>query len=127
MTDDSTGFRAGLAQKAIDPVVRAVREELASARREIGDRVSGARNGVVLAAVGAVLALVTAGLLAALAVALLALALPLWSAVAITLVVFAVAAAILLATGLRGIGRGVPPLPVDTVAEVRERVGGPRH
>jgi len=127
MTDDTSGFRAGLAQKAIDPVVRAVREELDSARREIGERVSGARSGAVLAAVGAVLALVTAGLLAALAVALLALALPLWSAVAITLVVSAVAAGILLAVGLRGLGRGVPPVPEDTLADVRDRVAGRRH
>ncbi|MCM6762794.1 hypothetical protein NB037_10240 [Rathayibacter sp. ZW T2_19] len=53
MTDGTSGFRAGLAQKAIDPVVRAA--------------------------------------------------------------------------GLRGLGRGVPPVPEDTLADVRDRVAGRRH
>ena len=77
----------------------------------------------MLAAVGAVLAIVSLGLLATLAVALISLALPLWAAAAITLGVFAVAAAVSLVIGIRGVQRGIPPLPKDTFAHVRDRVG----
>ena len=56
------------------------------------------------------------GLLAALIVALLALSLTMWASLAVTLLVFAVAAAIR-CPSIRGIGRGVPPLPRDTLTK----------
>lgn len=126
MTEDdskSGGLISGFASKAIDPLIRAVREELSSARAEIGSRAASAKNGIILVAVGAVLALVSTGLLAAVIVALIALALPVWAAAAIVLLVFALAAAVLLVAGIRGIRRGVPPLPTDTIAHARDRVG----
>jgi hypothetical protein len=114
----SAGFASGLVQKAIEPLLRVLRDEIASAKREVGNRVSGAKRGLVLTVVGAVVALVAVGLVAALGVTLLVLVVPAWAAVAITLVVFLAAAAILLAVGIRGIGRGVPPLPKDTIADL---------
>ncbi|GAA4267815.1 phage holin family protein [Frondihabitans peucedani] len=111
------GFGAGIAQKALEPLLRAVRDEIGAAKSEIGDRVTGAKRGVILAVVGGVLALVALGLLAALIVALLALSLTMWASLAVTLLVFAVAAAILLSVGIRSIGRGVPPLPRDTLTK----------
>jgi hypothetical protein len=119
--DDSAdpGFRAGLLQKTLDPLIRAVRQEVASARAEIGERISAAKTGVVLAVVGALLGVISLALVAALAVELLALILPLWAATAITLVVFLAATGILLFTGLRGIRRGIPPVPTDTLARRR--------
>jgi len=127
--DDTTGkpslretITAGVVQKALEPVLRAVREEVASARREIGERAGAARTGLVLTGVAVGFALTTLVLLAGLVVALIALALPLWAATAITLVVFAIVTAVLAAVGVRGIRRGVPPVPTDTIHEVQERI-----
>ncbi|MFS2030696.1 MULTISPECIES: phage holin family protein [unclassified Curtobacterium] len=125
-TTGKTSFRdtvtAGLVQKALEPVLRAVRDEVASARREIGDRVSGAKTGLVLTGVAVAFALTTLVLLAGFVVVLLALVLPLWAATGITLVVFGVVTAVLAAVGIAGIRRGVPPVPSDTIHEVQERV-----
>lgn len=115
---------AGLVQKALEPVLRAVRDEVASARREIGDRVSGAKSGLVLTGVAVAFALTTLVLLAGFVVALLALALPVWAATGVTLVVFAVVTAVLAAVGVRGIRRGVPPVPTDTIHEAKDRITG---
>lgn len=112
---------AGLVQKALDPVLRAVREEVASARREIGERARGARTGLVLTGAAAGFAVVTLVLLAGFVVALLALALPVWAATGITLVVFAVVTAVLAMVGVRGIRRGVPPVPEGTIHEAAQR------
>ena len=108
-------FRDQLGTRAIEPFVKAVRAELSSARDEIAGRARDARSGVVMLAVGAVLAIVTVILLAGTAVALLALAVPLWAAALIVFAVFAVVTAVLVAAGLWGVKRGVPPVPVDTV------------
>ncbi|MDP4335080.1 phage holin family protein [Curtobacterium sp. A7_M15] len=113
---------AGLVQKALEPVLRAVRDEVASARREIGDRVEGARTGLVLTGAAAAFALTTLVLLAGFVVALLALVLPLWAATGITLVVFGVVTAVLAVVGVRGIRRGVPPVPTDTIHEAKDRI-----
>ncbi|SFF64417.1 phage holin family protein [Curtobacterium sp. YR515] len=113
---------AGLVQKALEPVLRAVRDEVASARREIGDRVSGAKTGLVLTGVAVAFALTTLVLLAGFVVVLLTLVLPLWAATGITLVVFGVVTAVLAVVGIAGIRRGVPPVPSDTIHEVQERV-----
>jgi len=113
---------AGLVQKALEPVLRAVRDEVASARREIGDRVSGAKTGLVLTGVAVAFTLTTLVLLAGFVVVLLALVLPLWAATGITLVVFGVVTAVLAVVGIAGIRRGVPPVPSDTIHEVQERV-----
>lgn len=113
---------AGLVQKALEPVLRAVRDEVASARREIGDRVNGAKTGLVLTGVAVAFALTTLVLLAGFVVVLLALVLPLWAATGITLIVFGVVTAVLAAVGIAGIRRGVPPVPSDTIHEVQERV-----
>ncbi len=67
-------------------------------------------------------ALTTLVLLAGFVVALLALALPVWAATGITLVVFAVVTGVLAAVGVRGIRRGVPPVPKDTLRAAKDRV-----
>ncbi|WP_420368348.1 phage holin family protein [Curtobacterium sp. L1-20] len=113
---------AGLVQKALEPVLRAVREEVASARREISERASGAKTGLVLAGAAAAFALTTLVLLAGLVVALLVLVLPLWAAVGITFVVFAVVSGVLALAGVRGIRRGVPPVPRDTLHAAKDRL-----
>jgi uncharacterized membrane protein YqjE len=113
---------AGLVQKALEPVLRAVRDEVASARREISERANGAKTGLVLTGAAVAFALTTLVLLAGLVVALLALALPVWAAIGTTFVVFAVVTAILFVVGLRGIRRGVPPVPKDTIRAAKDRV-----
>lgn len=113
---------AGLVQKALEPVLRAVRDEVASARKEISERATGAKTGLVLTGVAVGFALTTLVLFAGVVVALLALVLPVWAAAGITFVVFAVVTAVLLTAGLRGIRRGVPPVPKDTLRSARDRV-----
>jgi hypothetical protein len=113
---------AGLAQKALEPVLRAVRDEVASARREIGERASAARTGLVLTGVAVAFALTTLVALAGFVVALLALALPMWAATGITVGAFAIVTAVLFVVGIRGIRRGVPPVPKDTIRAARDRV-----
>ncbi|MGL3199175.1 MULTISPECIES: phage holin family protein [Curtobacterium] len=113
---------AGLVQKALEPLLRAVREEVAAARREVGARAKGARTGLVLTGAAVAFALTTLVLLAGFVVALLALALPVWAATGITLVVFAVVTGVLAAVGVRGIRRGVPPVPKDTLRAAKDRV-----
>ncbi|KQO84562.1 hypothetical protein ASF17_03520 [Frigoribacterium sp. Leaf263] len=128
MTDDSTPetsfadrLRGQIGSKAIDPVIRAVRTEIGAARDEITGRARDARTGIVLVVVGAVLALVTTTLIAAAGVVALALVLPLWSATLVVSAVFAVVTALVLAGGLRGLKRGVPPVPRDTVRDLTRR------
>lgn len=113
---------AGIVQKALEPVLRAVREEVASARREVSERASGAKNGLVLTGVAVAFALTTLVLLAGFVVALIALALPVWAATGITLVLFAIVTAVLAAVGVRGIRRGVPPVPSDTLRDTKARL-----
>jgi choline-glycine betaine transporter len=128
MTDDSTPetsfadrLRGQIGSRTIDPVIRAIRTEIGAARDEMTGRARDARTGIVLVVVGVVLALVTATLIAAAGVAALALVLPLWSATLVVLAVFAVVTALVLATGLRGLKRGVPPVPRDTVEKLARR------
>jgi putative Ca2+/H+ antiporter (TMEM165/GDT1 family) len=110
-----------LGSRAIEPIVKAVRGEIGKAKAEVADRARSARTGLVLVGVGAVLALVTVGLLAAVAVTALAVALPLWAATLIALAVFAIVAAVVLKVGVSALGRGVPPVPKDTIAELTSR------
>lgn len=114
--------RDGLTKKALDPAIRLVRDEISSARKEIGDRVAGAKVGLILTAIGAVLALVSLGLVVALAVALLELVLQPWAAIAITLGVFLLLAGLAIGLGVRGIKRGIPPVPKDTIADARAKI-----
>jgi tetrahydromethanopterin S-methyltransferase subunit C len=110
-----------LGSRAIEPIVKAVRGEIGKAKAEVADRARSARTGLVLVGVGAVLALVTVGLLAAVAVTALAVALPLWAATLIALAVFAIVTAVVLKVGVSALGRGVPPVPEDTIAELTSR------
>ncbi|TDT63242.1 phage holin family protein [Frigoribacterium sp. PhB116] len=110
-----------LGSRAIEPIVKAVRGEIGKAKAEVADRARSARTGLVLVGVGAVLALVTVGLLAAVAVTALAVALPLWAATLIAFAVFAIVSAVVLKVGVSALGRGVPPVPADTIAGLTSR------
>ncbi len=125
MTDDDSSSRGGwlggsFAQKAIDPLLRAVRAEIDSAKREIGERARSARSGAIMLGAGVALALVSLGLLAAVIVALLLLALPLWAATLITLALFGIATAVVVRVGIARLSRGVPPVPSDTLHHARD-------
>ncbi len=127
MTDDDSSSRGGwlggsFAQKAIDPLLRAVRAEIDSAKREIGERARSARSGAIMLGAGVALALVSLGLLAAVIVALLLLALPLWAATLITLALFGIATAVVVRVGIARLSRGVPPVPSDTLHHARDRM-----
>ncbi|MFT2690264.1 phage holin family protein [Clavibacter zhangzhiyongii] len=127
MTDDDSPSRGGwlggsFAQKAVDPLLRAVRAEIDSAKREIGERARSARTGAILLGAGVALALVSLGLLATLVVALLLLALPLWASALIALALFALATAVVVRLGIARLSRGVPPVPTDTLHHARDRM-----
>ncbi len=127
MTDDDSSSRGGwlggsFAQKATDPLLRAVRAEIDSAKREIGERARSARSGAIMLGAGVALALVSLGLLAAVIVALLLLALPLWAATLITLALFGIATAVVVRVGIARLSRGVPPVPSDTLHHARDRM-----
>ncbi|MFT2707504.1 phage holin family protein [Clavibacter zhangzhiyongii] len=127
MTDDDSPSRGGwlggsFAQKAVDPLLRAVRAEIDSAKREIGERARSARTGAILLGAGIALALVSLGLLATLVVALLLLALPLWASALIALALFALATAVVVRLGIARLSRGVPPVPTDTLHHARDRM-----
>ena len=122
-TRDAPRLRDQLSSRAIEPIVRAVRTEIGKAGREVADRARSARTGLVLVAVGAVLAVVTVGLLAAVVVTAIAVALPLWAATLIAFGAFAVVSAIVVRVGVSAVSRGVPPVPKDTIAELGGRRG----
>jgi hypothetical protein len=122
MTDDDSPSRGGwlggsFAQKAVDPLLRAVRAEIDSAKREVGARLRSARSGAILLGAGIALGLVSLGLLAAVIVALLLIALPLWAAT-----LFGIATAVVVRAGLSALSRGVPPVPSDTLHHARDRM-----
>lgn len=114
MSDSETSTPApsgGFGRKLVEPLIRAVKAELSSARLEIIERVKTARTGLILAATGAVVGIVTVALLAAVMISLLALVLPVWAASLITLTVFSAVSGILVTVGLRMLRRGLPPAP----------------
>jgi tetrahydromethanopterin S-methyltransferase subunit C len=113
-----------LSSRAIEPIVRAVRGEIGKAKAEVADRARSARTGLVLVGIGAVFAVVTVGLLAAVVVAALAVALPLWAATLIAFAAFAIVAAVVVKLGVSALGRGVPPVPRDTIAGLTSRGAG---
>lgn len=126
-TTTSTSSTGGLGRKLVEPIIRAVRAEITSARKEIADRARSARTGIVLVAAGALLAIITVMLFAGLGVALLALVVPIWAATLITLGVFGVIAAILIAVGVRALRRGLPPVPSDTIAHAKQLSSAAHH
>lgn len=109
---------AALAEKAIAPIVAAVRAEVRSARDEISERIGAARAGIVLLVVGGAMALVAVALLAATATSLLALVVPIWAALLLVLVLWSILALVLLRVGASRVRRGVPPVPADTIRRI---------
>lgn len=126
-TTTSTFSTGGLGRKLVEPIIRAVRAEITAARKEIADRAKSARTGIVLVAAGALLAIITVMLFAGLGVALLALVVPVWAATLITLGVFGVIGAILIAVGVRALRRGLPPVPSDTIAHAKQQLSSAAH
>jgi hypothetical protein len=110
-----------LSSRAIEPIVRAVRTEIGKAKAEVADRARSARTGLVLVGIGAVFAVVTVGLLAAVVVAARAGALPRGAATRNACAPVAIAAAVVVTVGVSAVGRGVPPVPKDTLAGITSR------
>ncbi len=125
MSDSETSTTApagGFGRKLVDPIIRAVKAELSSARREIIERVKTVRTGLILVAAGTVVGVVTVALLATVAIGLLALVLPVWAASLIIFVVFGAVSGILASVGLRMLRRGLPPTPSDTLAHAKQHL-----
>ena len=130
MSDSDMGSSAsstsGIGRKLVEPLIRAVRAEIASARAEIAGRVRVARAGIILVSAGALLGIITVMLLGALSVAVLALALPVWAACLIACAVFAAMTGLLLGSGLRMLRRGLPAVPSDTLGRAKKQLSSTR-
>lgn len=124
MTDDeeSRPRLSALLRRVPELVAQLIRDEIASAKLELSTKVKAAVAGIVLAAVGAVLALYGLGWLLAAAVAGLAHVVPSWLAALLVGVALLIVAAVLALVGVRRLKQGAPPLPTDTVDSVREDV-----
>ncbi|TPW77475.1 phage holin family protein [Schumannella soli] len=112
----------GLLRGIPDLVRRLIHDEIRSAREEIAARLRAAAVGLGLTAAGAVLLLFGIGQLVGAGAEALHLLLPRWLADLIVGGALAVVAAILLLLGVRLLRRGVPPVPAETLASVKDDV-----
>lgn len=122
-TDDPRQQSLGeLLKRLADQTSRLVRQELRLARAEVTEKAQGyGRAGAMLGAAAFV------GLLAGFAVTLffvylLRLAMPLWSAALIVTVVYGVVAFALFKTGQKRLQEAAPPVPEETMDNVKEDV-----
>jgi hypothetical protein len=104
-----------------------VRDEAILAVTEIRAKVRSAGLGIGVLGAGAMFGLFGIGALVACAVLALTLVVQPWPAALLVAVVLLSLASVCGLAGLRLLRRGVPPLPQDTVANVRDDVAVVRH
>jgi len=103
-------------------LVDLLRSELERLKQELVDKAKHLGIGVGLIAAGALLAFFAFGVLLAAAVLGIATALPAWLAALIVGVALLIITAILVLIGVNQLKRGVPPVPEETIASVKEDV-----
>jgi hypothetical protein len=116
-----------LVRIASDQISRLVRAELQLAKTELADKGKRAGLGAGLLAGAGVVAVYGVGTLIATFVLLLALALPAWASALIVAVVLFALAAVLVLVGRSSLKRGLPPVPTVTVASVRADLDAAKH
>jgi hypothetical protein len=116
-----------LVRIASDQISRLVRAELQLAKAELADKGKRAGLGAGLLASAGVVAVYGVGTLIATFVLLLALALPAWASALIVAVVLFALAAVLVLVGRSSLKRGLPPVPNVTVASVRADLDAAKH
>jgi hypothetical protein len=103
-------------------LVDLLRSEIERLKQELVDKAKHLSVGVGLIAAGALLAFFAFGVLLAAAVLGIATALPAWLAALIVGVALLIITAILVLIGINQLKSGVPPVPEETIASVKEDV-----
>lgn len=116
-----------LMSRLSEDVSRLVRDELALARMEIGDKAKDAGIGAGMVGAAGILALYGGGVLIATAIIALALVLPAWLAALVVGGVLLAAAGVAAVIGKGRVSRATPPLPERTVDSVKADVDAVRH
>ncbi|MBI5159935.1 MAG: phage holin family protein [Micrococcales bacterium] len=105
-----------------DLVRRLIRDEVRSARDELTGKLKAAGVGAGLTVGGGILALFALGALVTAAIDGLDLVVPRWLAALIVAGALLLLAATLVIVGVRRLRTGVPPLPTDSLASVKEDI-----
>jgi len=104
-----------------------VREDLQSARDEMVDKAKTAGIGAGMLSGSALTGLMTLFSLTALVIIALALAMPLWLAALIVTLLWAIATAVLALMGKQKIQQAGPPIPEQTIENVKEDLRAARE
>jgi uncharacterized membrane protein YqjE len=99
-----------------------VRQEIALATVELGEKAKAAGAGAALLGVAAVFGVGAFGAITACLIAALALALPTWAAALIVAAVYAIAGAIIAQSGRSRLAHATPVMPQQTTQTVKEDV-----
>jgi hypothetical protein len=103
-------------------LVELLRSELERLKQELVEKAKHLGVGVGLIAAGAFFAFFAFGVLVTAAVLGIATALPAWLAALIVAFALLVITAVLVLIGVKQLKRGVPPVPEETIASVKEDV-----
>jgi len=112
----------GLIKAVPDLVTRLIRDEVASAKAEIGAKIKAAGLGAGLAVAGAVFALFALGWMLAAAVSGLEFVVARWLAELIVAGAVLIVAAILISVGVGKLKAGVPPEPTETIDSAKRDI-----
>lgn len=111
-----------LLKRLAEQTSRLIRDELRLARAEMTEKARGYSRGGAMIAAAAFVGLLAGFALTLFLVYLLRLAMPLWAAAAIVTVVYGVVAFALFKTGQRRLQEAAPPVPEETMDNVKEDV-----
>ena len=103
-------------------LVELLRSELERLKQELVEKAKHLGVGVGLVAAGAFFAFFAFGVLVTAAILGIATALPAWLAALIVAAALLLITAILVLIGVKQLKRGVPPVPEETIASVKEDV-----
>jgi uncharacterized membrane protein YqjE len=112
-----------LVKRLAEQTSRLIRQELRLARAEMTEKAQGYSRGAAMLGAAAFTALLTGVALTLFLVYLLRLAMPLWAAALIVTVVYGVVAFALFKTGQTRLKEAAPPVPEETIDNVKEDVG----
>jgi uncharacterized membrane protein YqjE len=104
-----------------------VKQEIALARVELGDKARKAGRGAGLLAGAAVFGLLALGALTALLIVALDAAMDLWLAALIVTVLWAIVALVLAQSGRSAVSRALPAQPEQTIETLKEDVQWAKH
>ncbi len=124
--DQDQSFPESLKRFAGDIAVL-VRDDLRSARDEMAEKAKTAGVGAGMLSGSALTGLMTLFSLTALVIIALALAMPAWLAALIVTILWAIATAILALMGKRKIQEAGPPIPEQTIENVKEDLRAARE